>query len=50
MVSVRTPRGRITVADKEFRIYSSDGVKTFIPETNTAYKEALDKYFGIVLD
>jgi N-hydroxyarylamine O-acetyltransferase len=50
MVSIRTAQGRNTIADKEFRIFSQEGVETFVPETNEAYQEALHEYFGIVLE
>jgi len=50
MISIRTAEGRNTVAGKEFRIFSRDGVRTFVPETEEAYREALRTYFGIVLD
>lgn len=49
MASIRTAQGRITVADKEFKIFTPDGVQTFTPDTENAYIEALNKYFGIVL-
>ncbi len=50
MVSIRTDEGRVTVANDEFRIFTKDGVQTFVPETEEARNEALKKYFGIVLD
>ncbi|NQX69796.1 arylamine N-acetyltransferase [Paenibacillus alba] len=50
MLAIRTSEGRNTVADQEFRIFTSDGVKTFTPQTDEAYKEALLVHFGIQLD
>jgi arylamine N-acetyltransferase len=48
IVAIRTPEGRHTVVDREFRIFNSEGVRTFAPETEEAFKEALVTYFGIV--
>lgn len=48
IVAIRTPEGRHTVVDREFRIFNSVGVRTFSPETDEAFKEALVTYFGIV--
>ncbi|NLC45072.1 MAG: arylamine N-acetyltransferase [Clostridiales bacterium] len=50
MVSLRTPEGRVTVADEEFRIFTKEGVETFVPESEEEFRIALEKYFGIVLD
>ena len=50
MVSLRTPNGRVTVADHEFRIFTPEGVETFVPENKEDYHRALEQYFGIVLD
>lgn len=49
MAAVRTREGRNTLAGEEFRIFTADGVHTFIPETKEQYDEALKTYFGIVL-
>lgn len=49
IVAIRTPEGRNTLADREFRIFSSTGVRTFTPETDDAYKAALLSHFGINL-
>lgn len=49
MVSVRTQAGRNTVAGKEFRIFTGEGVHVFVPESEEARKEALRTYFGIDL-
>jgi arylamine N-acetyltransferase len=49
MISIRTPNGRVTVADKEFRIFTEEGVTTFVPATEEEFRSALKKYFGIVL-
>ena len=48
MVSLRIPNGRVTVADKEFRIFTSEGVQTFVPETEQDLRDALKQHFGIV--
>jgi N-hydroxyarylamine O-acetyltransferase len=47
MVAVRTLEGRNTVAGEEFRIFTSEGVKAFVPQTKEEYSEALRTYFGI---
>ncbi|NLB41352.1 MAG: acetyltransferase, partial [Clostridiales bacterium] len=44
------PEGRVTVADEEFRIFTEDGVETFVPEGEEDFRNSLEKYFGIVLD
>ncbi|KRF03681.1 acetyltransferase [Paenibacillus sp. Soil766] len=49
IVAIRTPEGRHTLADKEFRIFSATDVRTYTPETDEGYKEALLTYFGIRL-
>ncbi|MDU5143637.1 MAG: arylamine N-acetyltransferase [Paenibacillus dendritiformis] len=49
MAAVRTREGRHTLAGDEFRIFTADGVHTFVPETKEQYDEALKTYFGIVL-
>ncbi|MFC5452857.1 arylamine N-acetyltransferase family protein [Paenibacillus aestuarii] len=49
MVAIRTPEGRVTVADGEFRIFTADGVQTFSPQTKEEYSSALLTYFGIPL-
>jgi len=50
MVAIRTKEGRITVADGEFRIFTADGVQTFIPQSKEEYSSALREYFGIPLE
>ncbi|PZE19521.1 arylamine N-acetyltransferase family protein [Paenibacillus xerothermodurans] len=50
MVAIRTHSGRNTVAGREFRIFTSNSVHSFIPETKKAYNEALRTYFGLVID
>jgi arylamine N-acetyltransferase len=50
MVAIRTREGRNTVAGKEFRIFTSDGVRTFIPQSEQEFIEALSTYFGIMID
>ncbi|MGG4392900.1 arylamine N-acetyltransferase [Paenibacillus thiaminolyticus] len=49
MAAVRTREGRNTLAGDEFRIFTADGVHTFIPESKERYDEALKTCFGIVL-
>ncbi|RJG25607.1 arylamine N-acetyltransferase [Paenibacillus thiaminolyticus] len=49
MAAVRTREGRNTLAGDEFRIFTANGVHTFIPESKEQYDEALKAYFGIVL-
>ncbi|MFD0715383.1 arylamine N-acetyltransferase [Paenibacillus sp. GCM10027626] len=50
MVAVRTEAGRNTVAGKEFRIFTAQGVHSFEPRTEQEFNEALYKYFGLKLD
>ncbi len=50
MVAIRTEDGRNTVAGKEFRIFTSEGVQTFTPKTEEEYNDALHTYFGIKMD
>lgn len=50
MAAVRTREGRNTLDGEQFRIFTADGVRTFIPETKEAYKEALYTYFGIRME
>ncbi|NEW04940.1 arylamine N-acetyltransferase [Paenibacillus sp. SYP-B3998] len=47
MVAIRTQDGRNSIAGNEFRIFTSDGVKTFIPQSNEQYKEGLITFFGL---
>jgi arylamine N-acetyltransferase len=47
MAAIRTREGRNTIAGKEFRIFTSDGVRAFTPETTEEYNNALRTYFGI---
>lgn len=49
MLAIRTAEGRNTVAGEEFRIFTADGVKSFVPENDEQYREALRTYFGITL-
>lgn len=49
MIAIRTKEGRNSVSGDEFRIFTEEGVHAFKPETEAEYKEALKKYFGIVL-
>jgi len=50
MIAIRTRTGRNSVAGKEFRLFTPEGVHTFTPQSEEEYKEALRKHFGIVLD
>jgi arylamine N-acetyltransferase len=50
MVAIRTVEGRNTIAGEEFRIFTGSQVHTFMPQTKQEYAEALNKYFGIVLE
>ncbi|MFD0694696.1 arylamine N-acetyltransferase [Paenibacillus sp. GCM10027628] len=47
MVAIRNKDGRNTVAGDEFRIFTSEGVRSFTPQTKEAYNEAMLAYFGI---
>ncbi|AJY76749.1 arylamine N-acetyltransferase family protein [Paenibacillus beijingensis] len=49
MVSLLTPEGRKTIAGREFRTFSPEGVHTFTPRTEDEYENALQSYFGISL-
>ncbi|MCC2685726.1 MAG: acetyltransferase [Paenibacillaceae bacterium] len=49
MVAIRTREGRNTIAGNEFRIFTLDGVRTFIPKTEDEYRDALRMHFGIDL-
>jgi len=46
-ISIRTAEGRNTVDDREFRIFKTDDVYTFIPGNDQEYAAALSAYFGI---
>ncbi|MBD0381412.1 arylamine N-acetyltransferase family protein [Paenibacillus sedimenti] len=50
MVAIRTQDGRNSVAGEEFRIFTSDGVRSFFPQTKEEYKDALLNYFGIKME
>jgi N-hydroxyarylamine O-acetyltransferase len=50
MAAIRTKEGRNTIAGDEFRIFTSEGVRAFKPQTKEEYDEALKAYFGIILD
>ncbi|GGD82942.1 arylamine N-acetyltransferase family protein [Paenibacillus nasutitermitis] len=47
MAAMRTSQGRNTLAGREFRIFTPEGVQAFTPESEEAYNEALNTYFGI---
>lgn len=48
MLAIRTQEGRNTLAGEQFRIFTSKGVNSFIPQTKEDYDLALLTYFGIV--
>lgn len=48
-VSIRTAEGRNTIDDREFSIYTKQGVHVFRPASKQEYTEALARYFGIRL-
>jgi len=50
MAAIRTAIGRNTIAGDEFRIFTAEGVRAFVPTTEEEYAEALRQYFGIVLE
>lgn len=50
MAAIRTRGGRNTIDGDEFRIFTSDGVQTIVPQTKKEYNAALQSYFGIKLD
>lgn len=50
MLAVRTREGRNTAAGEEFRIFTPEGVRVFTPSGEEEYREALQTYFGIVLE
>lgn len=50
MVAMRTKEGRNTVSGEQFRLFTPEGVNSFVPRTKEEYHEALRKYFGINLD
>lgn len=49
MAAIRTRTGRNTLSGNEFRIFTDNGVQTFVPISDEQYKEALNTYFGIDL-
>lgn len=50
MVAIRTKEGRNTIAGDEFRIFTAEGVRSFTPQTEEEFAEALSAHFGIVFD
>ncbi|UVI31097.1 arylamine N-acetyltransferase family protein [Paenibacillus spongiae] len=50
MLAIRTNEGRNSVAGDEFRIFTNEGVRSFVPDTEEEYKEALRVHFGIELN
>lgn len=49
MAAIRTASGRNSIAGKEFRIFTEEGVQVFIPQTDKEHADALRTYFGIEL-
>ncbi|WNQ09050.1 arylamine N-acetyltransferase [Paenibacillus aurantius] len=49
MVAIRTPEGRRTVAGEEFRTFTPEGVEVFRPANEEERRDALKKFFGIIL-
>jgi len=49
MVHIFTENGRKSVAGREIRLFSPDGVKVISPATEKEYKELLSTHFGINL-
>ncbi|MGZ9584439.1 arylamine N-acetyltransferase family protein [Paenibacillus marinisediminis] len=49
MTAIRTPDGRKSLAGREFRLFTTEGVHVFTPETEEEYQEALREHFGIIL-
>ncbi len=47
IAAIRTKEGRYSLADREFRIFTADGVETFTPATDEEFHQALKFYFGI---
>ena len=47
MVHIFTENGRKSVAGREVRLFSPDGVKVLQPVTEAAYNELLEMHFGI---
>lgn len=48
MLSIKTANGRMTVSDKEFRIFADDKVTAKTMETDEERKEIFERYFGIL--
>lgn len=49
MAAIRTAEGRNSIAGKEFRIFTAEGVEVFTPQSDEEFNEALKIHFGIVL-
>jgi len=49
MVHIFTKDGRKSVAGREVRLFTADGVKVLAPVTDAAYHELLEMHFGIRL-
>ncbi|SDE25158.1 N-hydroxyarylamine O-acetyltransferase [Paenibacillus sp. UNCCL117] len=50
IVAIRTREGRHTLAGQEFRLFTAQGVQTFVPGSQEEYEEALRTYFGLELE
>ncbi|MDF2946452.1 MAG: acetyltransferase [Bacillales bacterium] len=48
-VAIRTNYGINTILGSDFRVSTSEGIKTFVPKTDEEYNNALKEYFNIVL-
>ncbi|MCL2421586.1 MAG: arylamine N-acetyltransferase [Defluviitaleaceae bacterium] len=49
MVHIFTDDGRKSVAGREFKIFSADGVEVMVPGSEVIYKELLARHFGITI-
>ena len=49
MVHIFTDDGRKSVAGREVKIFTTDGVEVIVPATEEVYKELLERHFGIMI-
>jgi len=49
IAAIRTREGRTSLYGKEFRIFTDDGVQTFVPQTEEEFISALHTHFGITI-
>ena len=47
LVAIRTAEGRNTISGNEFRIFTTEGVQVFTPQTVEEYTQALHTHFGL---